>query len=206
MDPLAEAPNRFDEISCNLDACSLLIRGFHQTVQDGLGNGGPLYMLADVSSHAHRFEQCDARDERHLERGHLFGERLKERWIKNGAREKEIYAQANLFLHIVKVQPLSQGSTVDVSSEGERGFSAQLMAREVPSFAKLLGGFQETRKVHIQDRLRFVVIPKRRIVSLEDEDVFKAQGRGIEEIGLKGQTITVTAGKVEDRFNSFSFK
>jgi hypothetical protein len=50
------------------------------------------------------------------------------------------------------------------------------------------------------------VIPERRIVSLEDEDVFKAQGRGIEEIGLKGQAVTVTTGEIEDRVNSLSLE
>jgi len=80
------------------------------------------------------------------------------------------------------------------------------MAREVPSLSKSLGRFQKTQKVHIQDRLRFVVVPERRIVSLEDEGIFKAQGRGIEEIGLKGQTIAVTTGEVEDRFDAFFFK
>jgi len=50
------------------------------------------------------------------------------------------------------------------------------------------------------------VIPERGIVSLEDENVFKAQGRGIEEIGLKGQTVTVTTGEIEDRVNPFSLE
>jgi hypothetical protein len=47
------------------------------------------------------------------------------------------------------------------------------------------------------------VIPERRIVSLEDENILKAQGRGIEEIGLKSQTVTVMTGEIEDRVKSF---
>jgi hypothetical protein len=77
------------------------------------------------------------------------------------------------------------------------------MVREVPSLSKLLGCFQETQKVQIRDGLRFVVIPERRVVSLEDENIVKAQGRGIEEIGLKGQTVTVTTGEIEDRVKAF---
>ena len=76
----------------------------------------------------------------------FLGEGLKQIGIKNGVRKKEIHTQANLFLHIVKVEPVSQGSTLDLSSEGEGGFSAQLMAREIPSLSKPFGCFQETQR------------------------------------------------------------
>jgi len=62
-------------------------------------------MLANVSSHTHRFEQGEACDDGHLERAHLSGEGLKQSGIKDGVRKKEIHAQANLFFHIVKVEP-----------------------------------------------------------------------------------------------------
>jgi len=41
------------------------------------------------------------------------------------------------------------------------------------------------------------------MVSLKDEDIRQAQGRGAEEFGLERQSISIAAGEIEDHLHPF---
>ena len=131
-------------------------------------------------------------------------EGLEEVHIVDGIGHEEIDSQSGLLLHLCKFlfEGLALDRSMDLGSHKELGFSLEFIACQVVSLLKTSRCTEQSYKIEVEDRFRFRVVSKGRMISLEEEDIFKAEGRGIEDFGLKGESVAIPAGEVEERFEA----
>src|SRR4030042_2161674 len=81
--------------------------------------------------------------------------------------------------------------------------SGEIVAHEVIALLEALGSTEQAHHIEVEDRLGFEMVSNGGMVSLKDEDIRQAQGRGAEEFGLERQSISITTGEIEDHLHPF---
>jgi hypothetical protein len=86
------------------------------------------------------------------------------------------------------------------------GFPFEIVAHEIIAFLEAFGGTEQANHIEIKDGLGFKMISDGRVVTLEQEEILQAKGRGIEKFGLKGQSVSVATGEIIDDLDPLSLQ
>ncbi len=163
-------------------------------------------MLIDITCHPDPLEQSDAHYHRDFKVGDLLDEGFEKTWCIHGASKKEINPRTDLLLHIhhLQVEDMAFGCCIDLGTDKELGFPFEIVAHEIIAFLEAFGGTEQAYYIEIKDGLGFKMISNGGVVTLEQEEILQAKGRGIEKFGLKGQPVSVATGEVIDDLDPLS--